>query len=249
MINRFSLLAVVFVLTINWLYAAKNRVGLLVAVEIESVVSKYGHPVNKEFAGGFEVLRYKNKYYELCVVNSGVGEIAAAAATQMLIDVYDVKMVVNFGVVGGLTEEMSLAKTCIVEKAVHYDFDLSQLDSVAIGQYPNFMDIYLYPDKTLIEKALSICPYLKKVTCASGDKFVSLPEEKFKLHRDFGADICEMESAAIILTCNRNKIPCLLIKAVSDSLVGGGGEFYSELKKTSDICFFVTDKLIKEMKL
>ena len=33
---------------------------------------------------------------------------------------------------------------------------------------------------------------------------------------------CEMEAAGIVLTSNRNRVPCLLIKIVSDSVSGGG---------------------------
>ena len=48
--------------------------------------------------------------------------------TQFLISKFDVDLIVNFGVVGGLTPEMELAKTCIVESVIHYDFDTSEAD-------------------------------------------------------------------------------------------------------------------------
>lgn len=44
--------------------------------------------------------------------------MAAAAATQFLISQMQVDFIVNFGVVGGLTEEMTKTKMCVVESVV-----------------------------------------------------------------------------------------------------------------------------------
>ena len=225
----------------------KKRIGLLVAVEMESVFARYGTPGKTEKHGGFEIFRYENERYDLFVINSGIGEIAAAAATGLLIDRYEVELVVNFGVVGGLTEEMALSKTCVVTRVVHYDFDLSGIDPVQPAQYPGYEDIYLPADEELVKRALQICPELKPVICASADKFVGNQADKERLHRLYDADICEMESAAVLLTCRRNEVPCLMIKAVSDGLTGGGEEFYEAVQQCAAICLEVTDQIIREI--
>ncbi len=241
-------LLLVFLLTFFGNLSAKHhKIGLLVAVEQKSIFEKYGKPVKEEVCGGFNIFCYKNKDYSLYVINSGVGEIAASAATQVLIDVYKVEMLVNFGVVGALTDEMKLTETCVVEKIVHYDFDLSGIDPVKKGQYPGFDDEFLLTDTMLVNRALVSCPTLKKVTCASADKFVATKEAKQQLHQEFSADICEMESAGIYLTCRRNKIPCLFIKAISDSLTGGGKEFYKEYLRAASQCLEITDRIIKSL--
>ncbi len=225
----------------------KKKIGLLVAVEMESVFARYGTPGKTEKHGGFEIFRYENERYDLFVINSGIGEIAAAAATGLLIDRYEVELVVNFGVVGGLTEEMALSKTCVVTRVVHYDFDLSGIDPVQPAQYPGYEDIYLPADEELVKRALQICPELKPVICASADKFVGNQTDKERLHRLYDADICEMESAAVLLTCRRNEVPCLMIKAVSDGLTGGGEEFYEAVQQCAAICLEVTDQIIREI--
>ena len=224
-----------------------KHIGMLVAVEIDSVLSRYGHPEAAEERGGFRVFRYVTDSYELFVINSGVGELAAAAATQLLIDRYQAELVVNFGVVGGLTEEMAMARTCIVEKLVHYDFDLSQIDPLSPGQYPGYDSVYIPTTGELVEKAVALEPGLKRVTCASADKFVGGQAAKAALHERFGADICEMEAAGVVLTCNRCGIPCLVIKTVSDGITGGAEEFYAEVQRTSALCLEVTDRIIREL--
>ena len=71
----------------------KKRIGLLVAVEMDSVFARYGEAVKTERRGGFDVYRFENDSYTLHVIHSGIGEIAAAAAAQLLIDRYGVEMI------------------------------------------------------------------------------------------------------------------------------------------------------------
>ncbi len=227
--------------------SGKKNIGLLVAVEMDSVFARYGTPGKTEKRGGFEIFCFENENYTLHVIHSGIGEIAAAAATELLIDACSVELVVNFGVVGGLTGEMARTRTCVVTRVVHYDFDLSGIDPLLPAQYPGFPDIYIPADAELVEKAMAIRPELKPVTCASADKFVGNREDKERLNRLYGADICEMESAAVLLTCRRNSVPCLMIKAVSDGLTGGGEEFYEALQSCAALCLEVTDQIIREL--
>ena len=225
----------------------KKQIGLLVAVEMNSVFARYGLPGKTEHRGGFDVFCYENENYVLHVIHSGIGELAAAAATELLIDRYQVSMVVNFGVVGGLTAEMAQTRTCVVARVVHYDFDISGIDPVVPAQYPGFEDIYLPVDQTLLDRARAACPELRPVICASADKFVGTQEDKERLHRLYGAEICEMESAAVLLTCRRNEIPCLMIKAVADGLTGGGQEYYDALEESAALCLSVADRIIREL--
>ena len=224
-----------------------KKIGLLVAVEMGAVLSRYGTARQTEERRGFQVLTYDMDGYVLYVMHSGAGEIAAAAATQMLIDRYEVELVVNFGVVGGLTAEMAQTKTCVVDRVVHYDFDTSAYDDVLPGQYAEYPDVYLPATAALVRRAVEIAPELKVVTCASADKFVAGEEAKSALYRRWGAEICEMEAAAVVLTCNRAGVPCLLIKTVSDGLTQGGEDFGTALQHTSELCLEVADKIIREL--
>ena len=224
-----------------------KKIGMLVAVEMDAVLGRYGTAKSVENRHGFEMHQYDMGAYELYVLRSGAGEIAAAAAAELLIDRYEVEMIVNFGVVGGLTAEMAQTKTCVVEKVVHYDFDTVAYDHCLPGQYMGYADEFLRPAPELIDKATALCPELKRVTCASGDKFVAGETAKSALHTRWGADICEMEAAAVVLTCDRAQVPCLLIKTVSDGLTQGGEDFGTALQHTSALCLEVADRIIREL--
>lgn len=224
-----------------------KKIGMLVAVEMDAVLRRYGTAERVETRHGFEMHQYDMGAYELCVLRSGAGEISAAAATELLIDRYEAELIVNFGVVGGLTEEMAQTKTCVVERVVHYDFDTSAYDGTLPGQYFQYPDVYLRPSPALIDRAVAVCPELKRVTCASADKFVDGAADKSALHRRWEADICEMEAAAVVLTCDRAGVPCLLIKTVSDGLTQGGEDFGTALAHTSALCLEVADRIIREL--
>lgn len=224
-----------------------KKIGMLVAVEMDAVLRRYGTAKRVENRHGFQMHLYDMGEYEVYVLRSGAGEISAAAAAELLIDRYEVELIVNFGVVGGLTAEMGQTKTCVVERVVHYDFDTTEYDHCLPGQYMGYADAYLRPSPALIDRAVALCPQLKRVTCASGDKFVAGKAAKSALHERWDADICEMEAAAVVLTCDRAGIPCLLIKTVSDGLTQGGEDFGTALQHTSELCLEVADRIIREL--
>ena len=224
-----------------------KNIGMVVAVEMDAVLSRYGAPSEKRRVAGFAVYTYTGADYTIYALNSGAGEIAAAAATQLLISVFHADLILNFGVVGGLTDEMAKARTCVVESVVHYDFDTSEAGWAETARYLDYPTVYVPTTAALVDRALSIEPRLKKVICASADKFVGKAERKRELHALYGAEICEMEAAGIVLTCNRSGVPCLLIKTVSDGIEGGAEEFNAELQRSAELCLEVADKIIREL--
>ena len=224
-----------------------KNIGMIVAVEIEAALNEFGVTTEELKFSGYTVYKYKLGDNNLFVIHSGAGEILAAMTTQFLISKFNVDLIVNFGVVGGLTNEMKLARTCIVERVIHYDFDTSEADGTEIGSYLGYPTAYIPTTVNLVNKALEIEPTLKKVICASGDKFVGSEEKKSELHNMYKADICEMEAAGIVLTCNKNNTPCLLIKTVSDSITGGINEFKKCINESAKICIEITRRILNSI--
>ena len=222
-----------------------KKIGLVCAVEINAIFKKFGAPVIKEFSNGYEIMIYNFEKYSLFVVKSMMGEIYASATTQFLITKYNVDMIVNFGVVGGLTMDMSSTKLCIVRNAIHYDMDTSAIDNIEVGRYYNYESVYLPSSPELIDVAIRLYPELKVVNCASADKFVADADAKHNLAKQFNAEICDMESAAIILIANRNEKPVMLIKCVADGLTGGGEEYTQAFDNTSSLALDMLDGIIK----
>lgn len=225
-----------------------KKLGLVVAVEIQALKDKYAGQIEIVEEKPFHVLKVENGDMELYAVSCGAGEAAAASAVQHLIDRFGVKLIANFGVVGGLTPEMKVAKVCVVESVVDYSYDTSAYNHCEVGRHLEYPSVYIPTTAELVEKAVEICPELRSVICASADRFVESGEEKRRLHRDFNADICEMEAAGIVLTANRNEVPCLLVKAVSDAMDGGAAEFAAECSRAAVICLNTLEKVIASEK-
>lgn len=228
-----------------------KKIGLVVAVELDAVLKKYGSPVSDKNYRGFRILTYNVHGNMLYIINCGVGEIYAALGTQILISEYNVDAIVNFGVVGGLCDQMSLTKTCIIKTIVHYDFGIFENGTMNVKSHRsnNFDndEIFMQTDANLRKIALELYPDLKEVTCASGDKFIGDTDEKVRLNREYSADICEMESAGILLTCQMNDVPCIFIKTVSDPVSGGLDEFFIQFEQASMICFDIVDSIIEKI--
>jgi 5''-methylthioadenosine/S-adenosylhomocysteine nucleosidase len=196
-----------------------RKFGIVAAtsVEMENVLNALGGVDKLEDTGGHEVYHVSRGKNKLFVVVSGAGEIASAAATQLLITKYEVEAILNFGFVGALDSTLKCQQVVIVKDVVHYDFDTSAIDDVTVGQYEGCEDCYFSTDKQLLALAENAFPELRPVRIASGDKFIADSEKKDWLIQTFHADICDMESAGIVLTASRNNVPTLCIKVVSDN--------------------------------
>ena len=223
-----------------------KKIGMIVAVEIRSLMNKYADRLAEEKVKGFTVYSIDFGEHIIYVTQSGAGEIKAAACTQMLIDLFDVELIINYGIVGALRKGLAVTNTCVVERVVHYDMDTSAADACEVGRYMEYDDIYLPATAEYVKAALSIDPSLISVICASGDKFIADEDKKNKMRERFHADVCDMESAAIVLICDMNGIPNMLIKTVSDSIQGGAEEFVACAEKAADACLAVVDKIMNE---
>ncbi len=223
-------------------------IGMIVAIpqEVKALFESFGKYAGEDIECGYRVFMYEVGKHRIIVTGSGAGEIEAAAATQFLITKYMVNLVVNFGVVGGLTPEMDLHRTVVVEKAVHYQYDATPFDdTVLIGQHVGMPDLYIPATPNFVKIAQKVAPELTPVICASADKFVEKPEDKKLLRNTYGADICDMESAGIMLTCIRNEVPMMLIKAVSDNFEGNAEQFSQMVSQAASTCVKVVKGILE----
>ncbi len=195
-----------------------KKIGIIAAMEKEllPLLSGIGNcETVKTFP--FSVRRVSASDRELFITQSGIGEITAGAAAQYLISVLGCEEIWNFGVVGGLTDQMNYNHLAVVERVVHYAFDLTAIDPVEKGQYLPEKSRYIMADSNLYARANALLGLSQGVTLASADKFVADASEKEQIAKEFHADICDMEGAGIALICEKNNVPFLMVKAVSDS--------------------------------
>ena len=221
------------------------KIGLLIAIsrELESFLA-YGTERTEEVVAGRTVYRTEMEGHEIYAVQSGWGEIDAASATAMLIVKYGCEVVMNFGVTGALEAGLKVEDLFIVEKVLHYDFDVSPIDPVKKGQYADYPDEFIPLDPEIVRRVTETIPGLRKVTVASGDKFVEDREEKIRL-RNLGCGIVDMEIAAIARVCERSGVRCMSIKCISDTFEGDGGDFNTNVRNAAGRAFAVIREALR----
>ena len=91
-----------------------------------------------------------------------------------------------------------------------------------LGVIPRMETSIFQADTILLELAKKVCKEVNKdiqVFCGrvlSGDQFISNQNVKERLIKNFSGYCTEMEGAAIAHTAYLNKIPFLIIRAISD---------------------------------
>lgn len=167
------------------------------------------------------------------LVKSGIGKVNAAICTQAMIDHFGVDYVINTGVAGALSPELHVGDILISTDAVQHDMDTSMLGD-PIGTIPRMSESYFKADEAMIalaEKAAEECGLdcrILKGRVASGDQFVSSKEQKEKIKKTVKGDCAEMEGAAIAHACYLNRIPFLVIRAISDDAGEEAGMSFDE---------------------
>ena len=157
---------------------------------------------------------------EVVLAKCGVGKVNAARTTQILIDNFDIEYVINVGTAGSLNDNIEIGDLVIAEKLVQHDFDIT-----GFGHEKGYISgsgKYFYSDKSLIQKAkLTIEEMNEKFNqhvgiIATGDVFVQDINVKNIIKEEFNAECVEMEGAAIAQVCTLDKVPFIVIRAISD---------------------------------
>ena len=224
------------------------KIGLLIAIKRElAAFLQSGEERTEETVAGKTVYRTRMEGHEVYAIQSGCGEIDAAAATMLLIVKYGCEVILNFGVTGALEEDLKVEDMFVAEKAWHYDFDVTPFTGCdRIGQYEEYQDEFIPLDAGLVRLVMERIPGIRKIAVASGDKFVEDRAEKLRL-RESGCGICEMELAAIARTCERCGVKCLSIKCISDTFDGNGADFEKNVKASAEKAFGAIREVLKAL--
>ncbi len=186
---------------------------------------------------------------DVVVVRSGIGKVNAAACAQILVNKFAVDALINTGIAGSLDAKIDIGDMVISSDAVHHDMDAT-LFGDPIGQIPR-MDTLAFPaNERLMKLAVEanekanpqIHTFVGRV--ASGDQFVGTHEVKGKIVSNFGASCVEMEGAGIAHVAYLNKIPYVIIRAISDKADNSATMDYPEFEKQAIVH---SVRLVKEL--
>ena len=187
------------------------------------------------------------------VVQCGVGKVNAALCTQILCDCFGVTHLVNTGIAGSLCADLDIGDLVVSQDAMYHDMDAVAF-GYPMGQVPG-MDVISFPaDDALIGYAFAAAEavnpgHTKIGRVASGDQFVASKEVKQRII-DLTKGLCtEMEGAAIAQTAYRNKLPFVILRAISDKADDSAEMDYPSFERiAAHRCAAVTQGLARQLK-
>jgi adenosylhomocysteine nucleosidase len=230
------------------------KIGIIGAMEVEvealksemnvkSVVTKASMEFCEGTIGNTEVV----------IVRSGVAKVNAGICVQILVDLFNVTHIINTGVAGSLDARINIGDIVLSTDACYHDVDATVF-GYKKGEVPQ-LGVHAFPAdaslreaaKAAIKKAAPDLGVFEGRVC-SGDQFVSSPDVKKAIIDEQGGMCTEMEGAAIAQGCYLNKIPFIIIRAISDKADGSDIVDYPVFeKKAAHDCAALVKEMISSL--
>ena len=199
-----------------------TKTGIIGAMELEVEQLKSKMTVSKIVTkAGMEFFEGTLNGASVVVVRSGIGKVNAALCVQILVDLFEVTHIINTGVAGSLNAALDIGDILISKDAIHHDMDTT-IFGYQLGEVPQMGTREFQADERLMNLAKNSCEKVNEGIHAivgrvvSGDQFISSKEVKERLIANFQGDCAEMEGASIAHGAYLNKIPFVIIRAISD---------------------------------
>jgi len=157
---------------------------------------------------------------DVVIVQSGIGKVAAALATAILVDKFKPDYVVNTGSAGGFNATLKVGDIVVSSEVRYHDVDVTAF-GYEIGQLPANPAAYI-PHETLVTAAKAGIDKLENIQAmvgliTTGDTFMTKDEDIAKARENFPTMAAvEMEGAAIAQTCHQFNVPFVIIRSLSD---------------------------------
>lgn len=186
------------------------------------------------------------------VVQCGVGKVNAAMCAQVLCDCFDVTHLVNTGIAGSLSAELDIGDLVVSKDAMYHDFDVQHF-GYEMGEVPG-MGVLTFPaSDEMIGYALAAAEavhpgHVKVGRIASGDKFVAEKALKENIIAKTQGLCTEMEGTAIAHVAFRNKLPFVILRAISDKADDSAEMDYPTFEaQAAHRCAAVTQSMAKKL--
>lgn len=158
---------------------------------------------------------------DIVLCKCGIGKVAAAVATTVIVEKFEPDCVVNTGSAGGFDKDLDIGDLVIANEVLQHDVDVTHF-GYQPGQPAGMPAATFKCDSQLIEAAQQAVANLaqqnsKLGLVCSGDGFIGSDEVAQHLSARFPTMAAvEMEGAAIGQACFLMGIPFLVIRSLSD---------------------------------
>ena len=150
-------------------------------------------------------------------------------------DLYQVDGIVNTGIAGSLRNEINIGDLVLSTVAVQHDVDaggfgypVGEIPQLGVKEFPADERLLTLAEEACREANPDISTFKGRV--ASGDQFIDSKEKKKWICDTFDAYCAEMEGAAVAQAAYLNKIPYLIVRAISDKADDSAHMDYGEFE-------------------
>lgn len=188
-------------------------------VEVEGIKLTVENPTER-IISGITFVSGTIEGREAVVAKCGIGKVNSAICAEAMILAYAPELIINVGVAGSLSPELSIGDIVVADKVCQHDFDTTPAgDMRGFIAEVNMINIPADPDACQhLAECVNTCGINYKIgTIATGDIFVADSETKDFIVSEFSALACEMEGASIGQVCWINRVPFTVLRAISDS--------------------------------
>ncbi|ENN5833929.1 5'-methylthioadenosine/adenosylhomocysteine nucleosidase [Campylobacter lari] len=172
----------------------------------------------------YYLAKYKN--HELIIAYSKIGKVNSTLSAAIMIEKFKAELLLFTGVAGAFNPSLEIGDLIYATKLAQYDLDITAFGH-PLGYVPG-NEIFIKTDDKLNNLAIEVAKVLgvklQSGIIATGDEFICDESKKAKIREIFNADACEMEGASVALVCDALKIPCLILRSMSDK-AGEKAEF------------------------
>ncbi|NOH64154.1 5'-methylthioadenosine/S-adenosylhomocysteine nucleosidase [Vibrio sp. RE88] len=197
------------------------KIGIIGAMEQEVSILKQAIENCKEVSkAGCTFFSGQLNGVDVVLLQSGIGKVAAAIGTTVLLDEYQPDVVINTGSAGGFDSTLNLGDVVISTEVRHHDADVTAF-GYEMGQMAGQPAAFTADAKLMdiAEKALSQMEdkHAVRGLICTGDTFVCTAERQAFIRQHFPSVIAvEMEASAIAQACHQFKVPFVVVRAISD---------------------------------
>ena len=220
--------------------AQKIKYAVIVSANMEwKAVKKFYPKENFEKSPWGEFFFKQIENQQILFFHEGWGKVAAAGATQYVIDHYKPEVLINLGTCGGFEGAIGRDEIVLANRTIIYDIKEAMGDSKeAIDDYTTGIDLSWlgteYPARVI------------KTTLVSADQDLR-PEEIERLKSTYKAVAGDWESGSIAYTAQRNQVRLVILRGVTDLVNTKQGEAYGDFEFFTKRAELVMFKLLEQL--
>jgi adenosylhomocysteine nucleosidase len=172
------------------------------------------------------------------LAHSGIGKVNAAIAATLLVEQFQPTHILFTGIAGGLNPDLRPGDVVIGTKTAYHDYGEWTPEGFRVGRtvdpftgkpnplfFPADAGLLAVAEKAALDLKLAPVkmasggrtPRVVTGVIVTGDAFVASAAKKDALRKEFKADATEMEGAAVAQICWQRRVPCLILRSLSDS--------------------------------